>query len=208
MKDCQYFQPLTLPTGEPLPNGCVLVYRNFFDQIQSDRYFQSLLNSLNWRQEKIKFFGKEIDIPRLTAWYADEGKLYQYSGIKMTPNPWTSCLIAIKEQVESVVDLKFNSVLVNLYRQGTDSMGWHSDDEPELGKNPTIASVSFGATRRFQLRHKLDNLDTLEVALNNGSLLVMQGETQHFWKHQIPKTSKIVSPRINLTFRVIKATRA
>ncbi|MGL5074228.1 MAG: alpha-ketoglutarate-dependent dioxygenase AlkB family protein [Waterburya sp.] len=201
----QQVEILTLPSGEPMPDGEVIIYRHFFKQSESDQFFDILFNSLNWRQEKIKFFGKEINIPRLTAWYGDEGKSYQYSGIKMNPNPWTPSLIVIKSEVETVLKLKFNSVLINLYRQGQDSMGWHSDDERELGQNPTIASVSFGATRRFQLRHKSNKtLNTLEVALTHGSLLLMRGKTQHFWKHQIPKTSKTLTPRINLTFRAIK----
>lgn len=201
----QQVEILTLPSGEPMPDGEVIIYRHFLKQSESDQFFDILFNSLNWRQEKIKFFGKEINIPRLTAWYGDEGKSYQYSGIKMNPNPWTPSLIVIKSEVETVLKLKFNSVLINLYRQGQDSMGWHSDDEPELGQNPTIASVSFGATRRFQLRHKSNKtLNTLEVALTHGSLLLMRGKTQHFWKHQIPKTSKTLTPRINLTFRAIK----
>jgi alkylated DNA repair dioxygenase AlkB len=201
-----HLQPetLTLPSGEPMPDGEVIIYRHCFKQSESDQLLQNLVNSLNWRQEKIKFFGKEINEPRLTAWYGDEGKFYKYSGIKMNPNPWTPDLITIKEKIETVLKLKFNSVLVNLYRQGKDSMGWHSDDEPELGDNPTIASVSFGATRRFQLRHKYNKTLSLEVALTHGSLLLMRGKTQHFWKHQIPKTSKVLTPRINLTFRVIK----
>lgn len=204
MNHDQQAEILTLPSGELMPDGEVIIYRHFFKQLESDQFFDILFNSLNWRQEKIKFFGKEVNVPRLTAWYGDEGKSYQYSGIKMNPNPWTPSLIVIKEKVEAVLKLKFNSVLINLYRQGQDSMGWHSDDEPELGQNPTIASVSFGATRRFQLRHKLNKeLDTLEVILTNGSLLLMQGTTQHFWKHQIPKTSKVLTERINLTFRII-----
>lgn len=196
---------LTLTSGEPMPDAEVIIYPHFFKQSESDQFFQNLLNSLNWRQETIKFFGKEVNVPRLTAWYGDEGKSYKYSGIQMNPNPWTPGLITIKKKVETVLKFNFNSVLVNLYRQGKDSMAWHSDDEPELGHNPTIASLSFGATRRFQLRHKYDKaLDTLEVALTHGSLLLMRGKTQHFWKHQVPKTSKTLTPRINLTFRVIK----
>lgn len=205
MNDPQQPETLTLPSGQPMPDGEVIIYRHCFAQSESDRFFQDLFHNLNWRQERIKFFGKEVDVPRLTAWYGDEGKSYKYSGIKMDPNPWTPSLIAIKKKVETVTRLKFNSVLVNLYRQGKDSMAWHSDDEPELGINPAIASVSFGATRRFLLRHKLNkSLDTLEVALTHGSLLLMQGQTQHFWQHQIPKTSKVSIPRINLTFRIIK----
>jgi alkylated DNA repair dioxygenase AlkB len=122
----------------------------------------------------------------------------------MNPESWIPPLLLIKERIEKVIELNFNSVLVNLYRNGKDYVSWHSDDEPELGNNPTIASVSLGETRRFQLRHKSNkNLDTVEIALNHGSLLIMKGSTQHFWKHQVPKTSKLLKARINLTFRVI-----
>ncbi|WP_019507690.1 alpha-ketoglutarate-dependent dioxygenase AlkB [Pleurocapsa sp. PCC 7319] len=198
------FKTLTLPSGEAMPDGEVIIYQNFFEELESDRFFSALLNTINWRQNKIKIFGREVDVPRLEAWYGDEGKSYMYSGIKMNPDAWTPALVAIKEKVETVAKLKFNSVLINLYRNGRDSVSWHSDDEPELGTNPTIASVSFGATRRFQLRHKSNkNLEKPEVALNHGSLLLMKGVTQHFWKHQVPKTSRVLSERINLTFRVI-----
>ena len=150
-------------------------------------------------------FGKEVNLPRLTAWYGDKGKSYKYSGIEMNPNTWTPTLLIIKEKVETVAGFNFNSVLVNLYRNGQDYVSWHSDDESELGNNPTIASVSFGATRRFILRHKSNrDLGKVEVALTHGSLILMQGTTQHFWQHQVPKTAKKISPRINLTFRVIK----
>lgn len=195
---------LTLPSGEPMPDGEVIIYQNFFAESESDRFFKELRNNLNWQQDKIKIFGKEVDLPRLTAWYGDEGKSYKYSGITMNPNAWIPALLAIKEKIEKVVELDFNSVLANLYRDGKDYVSWHSDDEKELGNNPIIASVSFGATRRFKLRHKSNkNLGTVEITLTNGSLLIMKGSTQHFWKHQVPKTSKVRKERINLTFRVI-----
>ncbi|MGL5872261.1 MAG: alpha-ketoglutarate-dependent dioxygenase AlkB family protein [Xenococcaceae cyanobacterium] len=196
---------LTLRSGKSMPDGEVIIYRNFFEELESDRLFQELLNNINWRQDKITFFGKEVNLPRLTAWYGDENKSYKYSGITMNPDTWTPTLLAIEERVEKIVEIKFNSVLLNLYRNGKDYVSWHSDDEPELGKNPIIASVSFGATRRFQLRHRSNkDLDTVEIALTHGSLLLMKGSTQHFWKHQVPKTSKVLTERINLTFRVIK----
>lgn len=195
---------VTLPSGESIPDGEVIIYQNFFPELKSDRFFQELQNSLNWQQDKIKIFGKEVDLPRLTAWYGDEGKSYKYSGITMNPNAWTPALLSIKKKIETVVELKFNSVLANLYRDGKDYVSWHSDDEKELGKNPIIASVSFGATRRFLLRHKLNkDLETFDLSLNHGSLLIMKGSTQHYWKHQVPKTAKVKTARINLTFRVI-----
>ena len=193
------FEALAIPDGE------VAMYRNFFNKAESNQLFQELLSGIKWQQDKMKLYGKEIDLPRLTAWYGDDGKSYTYSGIAMNPDAWTLPLISIKRRIEEVAEVKFNSVLVNLYRSGKDSVSWHSDDEPELGKQPIIGSVSFGEARRFQLRHKLNkSLDKLEITLTPGSLLIMKGSTQHFWQHQIPKSSKSLRERINLTFRIIK----
>jgi alkylated DNA repair dioxygenase AlkB len=140
----------------------------------------------------------------LTALYGNEGKPYSYSNIKMQPHPWNLLLQKIKSKVESVSDTNFTTVLLNQYRDGKDSNGWHADNEKELGTNPIIASISFGAERTFQLKHN-SNIDLKKsIVLEHGSLLLMKGTTQHFWKHQIPKTAKPVGPRINLTFRVIK----
>lgn len=195
---------ITMPTGELMPDGEVAIYRNFFNKVESDQIFQELLSKIKWRQDKIKLYGKEFELPRLTAWYGDDGKSYTFSGIPMNPDAWTPTLLSIKNKIEEVTQAKFNSVLLNLYRSGKDGVSWHSDDEPELGKNPIIASVSFGETRRFQLRHKLDkSLDKVEITLTHGSLLIMKGSTQHLWQHQIPKTAKSLRERINLTFRII-----
>lgn len=195
---------ITMPTGELMPDGEVAIYRNFFNKVESDQIFQELLSKIKWRQDKMKLYGKEFELPRLTAWYGDDGKSYTFSGIPMNPDAWTPTLLSIKSRIEEVTQAKFNSVLLNLYRSGKDGVSWHSDDEPELGKNPMIASVSFGETRRFQLRHKLDkSLDKVEITLTHGSLLIMKGSTQHFWQHQIPKTAKSLRERINLTFRII-----
>jgi alkylated DNA repair dioxygenase AlkB len=200
----KYFEIVTFPSGEFMPDGEVIIYRNFFEELESDLLFNELLNNTKWRQDKIRMFGKEVDLPRLTAWYGNQGKSYKYSGINMNPDTWTPTLLLIKERVEKVIELNFNSVLINLYRDGNDYVSWHSDDEKELGKNPTIASVSFGATRRFLLRHQLNkDLEIVDLSLNHGSLLIMKGSTQHFWKHQVPKTAKVKTERINLTFRVI-----
>jgi alkylated DNA repair dioxygenase AlkB len=194
----------TLVSDEFTSCGELIIDRSFFNQSESDRFFSELLNNINWQQDKIKIFGEKVDLPRLTAWYGDEGKSYIYSGITMNPNPWTPNLLTIKKRIEETVKVNFNSVLVNLYRNGQDYVSWHSDDEKELGENPTIASVSFGATRRFLLRHKSNkNLETVDLSLNHGSLLIMKGSTQHFWKHQVPKTAKVKTERINLTFRLI-----
>lgn len=185
-------------------DGEVIFYPNFFSIEESDRLFFDLSSSVKWRQETIHIYGKKIPLPRLTAWYGDEGKSYIYSGIEQHPEPWTPTLTLIKSKAEEISEVTFNSVLINLYRHGQDSVSWHSDDEPELGENPIIASVSFGGTRRFSLRHKTSPDYKIDLDLSKGSLLLMKGETQHFWKHQIAKTSKSVEPRINLTFRVIK----
>jgi alkylated DNA repair dioxygenase AlkB len=147
-------------------------------------------------------YGKKVDFPRLTAWYGDNDKPYTFSGITLAPKIWTKELLEIKQKIETESKVNFNSVLLNLYRSGNDSISWHTDAEKELGINPVIASVNFGATRKFQLRH-IKTKEKIEIELTHGSLLIMQGELQHFWQHQVPKTSKVVSERINLTFRVI-----
>jgi alkylated DNA repair dioxygenase AlkB len=188
-----------------VPDAEIILYPSYFSESESDLIFQQLLTEINWRQDKIKFYGKEINIPRLTAWYGDNGKSYTYSHITMNPLAWTPVLLTIKNRIEEVAKVYFNGVLINFYRHGKDSMGWHSDDEAELGKDPIIASVSFGGARKFQLRHRFNKtLAKQEFNLTHGSLLMMQGKTQEYWQHQIPKTSKSVMPRINLTFRIIK----
>jgi alkylated DNA repair dioxygenase AlkB len=151
----------------------------------------------------MNMYGKEVLFPRLTAWYGDSDRPYSFSGITLNPLPWTEELLKIKKKIETKTSAIFNSVLLNKYRDGSDSISWHTDDEKELGKNPIIASVTFGGTRNFQLRHR-DTGEKINLELSHGSLLIMQGELQHFWRHQIPKTKKQVDPRINLTFRVIQ----
>lgn len=186
-----------------IPNGEFLHIRQFFSKSLSDKYFKTLLDAIDWKQEKMNMYGKELLFPRLTAWYGDNEKPYTFSGITLQPNKWTPELLEIKKEVETKVDASFNSVLLNRYRNGNDSISWHTDAEKELGKNPVIASVNFGATRKFQLKHIHTN-EKISIELSHGSLLIMMGELQHFWKHQIPKTKKTVGERINLTFRVIK----
>lgn len=188
-----------------LPDAEVDLYERFWDQEMSDRYLAQLFAETNWQQETAHLFDQHIPLPRLTAWYGDTGKAYTYSGIEMQPTPWTATLLELKSAVETVVAVRFNSVLLNLYRNGSDRVGWHSDAEPTLGKNPVIASVSFGATRRFSLKHKhRADLKLVHLDLSHGSLLLMQGSTQHHWVHQVPKTTKLVDARINLTFRLIQ----
>jgi alkylated DNA repair dioxygenase AlkB len=186
-----------------MPNAEVTFYRNFFDLQESNEIFQVLHDEINWRQDKMKLYGKDIDLPRKTAWYGDRDKSYTFSGIHLDPEPWTPTLLDVKERIEEVAEVQFNSVLLNLYRHGNDGISWHTDAEPELGENPVIGSVSFGGTRRFMFRHRQEQDLKAEVELTHGSFLLMAGETQHFWQHQIPKTSRKVEPRINLTFRVI-----
>jgi alkylated DNA repair dioxygenase AlkB len=186
-----------------LENGDISYFSNFFSSEEASVYFRILKNQTDWQQDDIKVFGKIYKQPRLTALYGDGGATYTYSGITMFPKPFSKALKEIKNKIEKVCDLKFNSVLLNFYRDGSDSNGWHSDDEKELGINPAIASISFGAVRTFQLRHKKDRKNRKNIQLEDGSLLLMQGTTQHFWQHQIPKLKKVKEERINLTFRLI-----
>jgi alkylated DNA repair dioxygenase AlkB len=168
-----------------------------------------LYTSIEWRQEEILLFGKRIPQPRLTAWHGDPAAHYRYSGLPLTPVPWTDVLLQIRRRVEDVSQARYNSVLLNLYRDGKDSMGWHSDDEPELGAEPTIASLSFGESRLFQLKSKnRKGAKTISLELNTGSLLVMRGTTQDRFLHAVPKNQHIQAPRINLTFRMIKGSQA
>ena len=186
-----------------IENGEFLFYPNFFTKSESDIFFQKLKSEIEWKQESMNIYGKKINFPRLTAWYGDNDKPYSFSGITLSPKVWNEELVSIKSKIEPIAKVDFNSVLLNRYRDGNDSISWHTDAEKELGINPVIASVNFGATRKFQLRH-IKTKEKLEIELTPGSLLIMQGELQHFWQHQVPKTSQKVDERINLTFRVIK----
>lgn len=187
-----------------LPDAEIIYYPHFFDKKEADAIFAQLTNDIPWQQDDIRVFGKIHPQPRLTALFGNEGKPYSYSNIKMQPHPWSSLMQKIKALVENVSDTNFTTVLLNQYRDGKDSNGWHADNEKELGTNPIIASVSFGAERVFQLKHNSISVLKQNILLEHGSLLVMKGTTQHFWKHQIPKTAKPIGSRINLTFRVIK----
>ncbi|WCE32010.1 alpha-ketoglutarate-dependent dioxygenase AlkB family protein [Vibrio sp. SCSIO 43137] len=173
---------------------------NFLSEELSEHLFHQLLNSLNWKQEKIQMFGRQVLQPRLQAWHGT--KCYTYSGLTMQPEPWTEPLSVIRQACELVAGQEFNSVLANLYRDGNDSMGWHQDNEKELGHQPVIASVSLGESRRFLLRNKLSG-EKHEWLLNSGSLLIMAGNTQNDWQHSVPKTKKAKGNRINLTYRHI-----
>lgn len=188
----------------PLPDAEVDYSPHFFSPEESHRYLRALLENISWKQESVKLFGKEQLLPRLTAWYGDKG--YTYTGLYNVPQPWVPVLSELKERVERASSQTYNSVLLNLYRTGQDSMGWHSDNEASLGEEPSIASLSFGGERRFSFKHRtLKDSKPISIALSNGSLLLMQGPTQHHWLHSLPKTSKPVAQRINLTFRNIKS---
>ena len=177
---------------------------NFFDSDQCRSYMTQLTDRVCWGSEKIKIWGKEIVTNRKIAWYADAGKSYTYSGSTFFPTQWNGVLLQLKRRVEEYAKIKFNSVLLNKYPNGGVGMGWHSDDEKELGTDPIIASLSFGANRDFIFKHKTDrSIENVKLHLKSGSLLLMLGSTQHYWKHSLPKRLKVKEPRINLTFRNI-----
>ena len=208
-----------------IPNGMLLYGAHFFDKNESDTAINYLLENensdwettdwksidpktiswknINWRLDAIKMFGKMVLQPRFTAWYGDENKSYKYSGLTMKPEAWNDGLLFLKNKIEKIANTSFNSVLLNWYRDGGDHMGWHQDNEPELGKNPTIASVNLGATRRFLIRNKEIPSEKIEIPLHHGTFLLMQGEMQHYWQHSIPKAAKVKTTRLNLTFRKI-----
>ncbi len=172
----------------------------FLNASEADVLFHQLLEQVPWRQES----GRFGPMPRLTAWYADAGRSYSYSGVTHIGLEWIPPLVALKHRLEATCEASFNSALLNRYRDGRDSMGWHADNERELGINPAIASVSLGSARRFRLKH-LQTGETLEFDLSHGSLLLMAGTTQHHWQHAVPKSTRSVGERINVTFREIVA---
>jgi alkylated DNA repair dioxygenase AlkB len=194
----------TSPKRFSLPDADLLFFPAFFTAEESDRFLHDLLEQIHWQGESIKIYGKSVEVPRRVAWYGEPAATYRYSGVTHEPEPWNPTLLAIKRRIEPVAGVTFNSVLLNLYRGERDSMGWHSDDEPELGTDPVIGSVSFGATRTFQLRHQRDKSRKCPIELTHGSFLLMAGPTQHHWRHQVPKSSRPCGPRVNLTFRVIQ----
>lgn len=186
-----------------IPNGELQYYPAFLSAKQADNLYHELYNATPWQKDKITVFGKTYDQPRLTALYALDPTPYTYSNITMHPNPMTKSLKDLIHQISAVNAQNFNAVLLNLYRDGKDSNGWHADNEKELGKNPVIASISLGEERYFHLKHRTLKDQRFKIKLKHGSLLIMGGEMQHYWLHQIPKTTKPISPRINLTFRKI-----
>ena len=188
--------------------GTQLVYRPAWLPVrEADALFDDVRQTLPWSVHRIRLFGREVDSPRLSAWIGDADAVYRYSGADFTPHPWTAALSGLRLRLQDELGTPFNSVLANLYRDGRDAMGWHSDDEPELGPEPVIASVSLGGVRRFLLKHRQDAALRSALELPHGSLLVMAGKTQRHYRHALPRTAKPVAPRINLTFRWIDPAR-
>lgn len=191
---------------EPSPNllpcdGEVLHLKGFLGNTVCRALSTRLGAEVPWEQLEISMMGRRLLMPRLCAWFGDAA--YAYSGIEHQPLPWPTWLGPVRRRLEEACGAPFNSVLLNLYRNGRDSMGWHADDEPELGPNPAIASLSIGATRRFRLKHRR-KLHSIGIDLGDGDLLLMRGETQHHWRHALPKTRKLVAARYNLTFRQVR----
>ncbi|RTY91804.1 alpha-ketoglutarate-dependent dioxygenase AlkB [Flavobacterium sp. GT3R68] len=183
-----------------LPDTDLMLCDNFFNKDESDYFYTTLLRETPWRKSEMTMYDKVHNIPRLISWYEDKDNL----GADSTRPDWTPELLNIKKSVETETEMLFNSVLLNLYRNGNDGVSWHSDREENFGKDAIIASVSFGETRMFRMRHKFrKDIPMVEIPLHHGSLLLMAGTTQSFWQHQVPKTAKDILPRINLTFRQI-----
>lgn len=187
-----------------MPDADVLLFASLFSQREANQLLEALLTGIQWQQEKIKLYGQVHPLPRLTAMYGDPGTSYSYSGITAECAPWVPALMTIRERIEEVSHARFNSVLLNRYRTGSDSMSWHADDEPELGRNPVIGSVSLGQSRTLQMKHKSEKSIRRDIPLINGSFLLMQGTVQHHWLHQIAKSRRQMGERINLTYRLIK----
>jgi alkylated DNA repair dioxygenase AlkB len=182
-----------------------LLLERFLDATESATLFDELLASVPWRDDRIAIFGRTYDVPRRTAWFGDPGAVYAYSRIVHEPEPWTPVLSSLRDRVSAVADAPFNSVLINWYRDGRDSNGWHADNEPELGAEPVIASLSLGATRTMRFRH-VRTRNTFGLPLSDGDLLLMWGDAQVVWQHTIAKATKVTSGRVNLTFRYVLPT--
>ncbi len=205
--DCDLAQPRnTSPRRESIEidDGELTLIHDWLSTDQSHSLFKTFTQELSWEQSQIQIYGRRLAIPRLNAWYGDPGCDYSYSGYRLPLNAWHGGLDSLRQRLQQELGLSMNSVLANLYRDGQDGVGWHADDEPELGSSPTIASVSLGQERYFHLRHRQGGSgETLKLLLPAGSLLIMAGTMQSFWQHCLPKSKKITQPRINLTFRRI-----
>ena len=189
-----------------LPDAELGFYADWLDSATADHWLAQLLAETPWEQPSVRLYGREYPVPRLVAWYGDAEATYRYSGLSHQPLPWTPLLAQIRTRLVDALGLPLNGVLLNYYRDGQDSMGWHSDDEVELGRNPHIVSLNLGGSRRFDLRRKGHNRIEHSLLLNQGSLLVMGGPTQHYWQHQIAKTRMPCAPRLNLTFRLVRSS--
>ncbi|MFT4543244.1 MAG: alkylated DNA repair dioxygenase AlkB [Planctomycetota bacterium] len=187
-----------------VPDAELVLTKAFLDHAGSAAYLQTLREQVEWCAGEITLYGKRHSVPRLQSWIGDPGCEYGYSGILLQPAPFPPAMTELRARLSEQTGIDFNCVLANLYRDGNDSVGWHADDEPELGPRPIVASLSLGATRRFRMRHKVrSDLDPLSFDLEAGDLLLMQGATQDHWEHQLTKTKREVAERINLTFRRI-----
>jgi alkylated DNA repair dioxygenase AlkB len=184
-------------------DGEVNYYGRVIDLRAADQYFSALMESIAWKNDEAKIFGRHIITKRKVAWYGDDGYSYAYSGTTKAALSWTDELLDLKNRVEHITSERYNSCLLNLYHNGDEGMAWHSDDEKSLGKDTTIASLSFGADRKFALKHRLHKEETRSLLLEHGSLLVMKGATQTNWLHSLPKSKRVTKPRINLTFRTM-----
>lgn len=189
------------------PGGELLYIHDFIDNSRADELFSTLIDEPFWESRSITMFGKKVMQPRMVGFQGDFGVSYAYSGNCFHAEPWHEDLHVLKEKIEQKAEARFNCVLLNLYRDGRDSMGWHSDDEAELGLCPTIASVTLGARRRFILRSKADKRKKMKIEPASGSLIIMRGDVQRYWQHALPRTARCSSPRINLTFRQIVRPR-
>lgn len=196
-----------LPSIERLriPGADVVYHRQLVPAADARQLLRWLIDQIPWRQDSVVLWGKSIPQPRLTAWYGDPGRRYTYSGLTLEPLPWADNLLRLRTMAESAADATFNSVLLNYYRDHNDSVGFHSDDEPELGATPTIASISLGEARTLTFKpKKRKDWEPVRIALEGGSLLVMKGDTQRNWRHALAKESRPCGPRVNLTFRRIR----
>src|SRR5579859_2706714 len=189
----------------PLPGGELSLWPQWLSGDEADALFDELHATIPWEVHRIRIFAREVDSPRRSCWIGDKGATYVYSRTRFEPHPWTPTLAALRDRVAKACGARFNSVLANLYRNGQDSMGWHSDSEPELGAQPVIASLSLGAVRRFRLKPRVAS-SIVGIELGHGSLLRMAGDTQRLYVHDLPKTSAAVGPRLNLTFRWVDAS--
>ena len=190
---------------EPIegPGLDVEIVRGAIVADEADRLFAVLRREVPWRQEHLRMFGELVAVPRLEAWIADEGLDYTYSGIRHNAQPWSTELADLRDRMGALAGTTFNSVLCNLYRNGDDGVDWHADDEIEFGRQPVIASVSLGATRRFDLRRVDDPAVKVGTEVHHGDVVLMRGSTQELWRHRVPKTKTVVGERINLTFRTV-----